>query len=151
MFEKRKVVAVWVLLALSAGLAAGMNVLGAVWDDFVDPKVSYPYLPGLGAVVLGLLVHVYLIRSILPIRHTLAQVLGILVSGFLAIAIYAGLIRAIAGPGMFISEISTLFWFSVFTGWLWFPLLTLLEHWAYRVTGREQVTGSVTKTAEELP
>ena len=141
MFETRKVVAVVLLLAFSVGLTAGLNGLDGLWEDFVDPNVRYPYLPGLGAVVLGLLVHVYVIRRILPIRHTLAQAFGMLISGFLAIAIYAGLMHAVVGPGLFISEISGFFWFSLFTAWLWFPMLAGLEHWAYRVNSREQVQG----------
>jgi len=141
MIEKRKVVAVVLLLAFSVGLTAGVNGLDGLSVDFADPKVRYPYLPGLGAVVLGILVHLYLIRRILPIRHTLTQVFGIMISGFLAIAMYGRLMHEIGGPGLFFSDISNLFWISIFTGWLWFPLLTGLELWANDLDSSDQKQG----------
>ena len=150
MFEMRKVLAVMLLFAFSAALTAAWNEGFGFLEDLNDPKVRYPYLPGLGAVVMGIFGHLFFVRNFLPIRHTLAQVLGILISGFFAIVMYARLMHLMASPNLFFPEIPRLFWFAVFSGWLWFPLLTLLEHWAYRVNGREQVRGSVTNPPEEF-
>ena len=150
MFEMRKIVAVMLLFAFSAALTAAWNEGWGLLEDSHYPEVRYPYLPGLGAVVMGIFVHLFFVRKFLPIRHTLTQVLGILISGFLAIAIYERLMHLMVSPTLFISEIPHLFWFAVFSGWLWFPFLTLLEHWAYRVNGREQVRGGVTNPPEEF-
>ncbi len=151
MFEKRKVVAVVLLMAFSVGLTAGGQILLMLLSGEGHSLRPYPFLSGLGAVAGGLLLHVCLIRRILPIHRTPTQVLGLLISGFLAIVLWAVLLESPKDLAGFVSRLPSLFWLAIFSGILWFPVLTLLELWAYCGTSREQARRSLTKTAEELP
>ena len=60
MFEMRKIVAVMLLFAFSAALTAAWNEGWGLLEDLQYPMVRYPYLPGLGAVVMGIFVHLFL-------------------------------------------------------------------------------------------
>ena len=151
MFEKRKVLAVMLLFALSAGLTAGLNGLDRWLGDPLQTPLSLPYWPGLASAGLGLLIHVYLIRRMWPIDQMKTKRVALYVSGLISFTIWVLFVAILEHPKDLFWLITTLpFVLCITCGLdiLWFPFLMTLEHWA---DCRKQARGSLTKTAEELP
>ena len=151
MFETRKVVAVVLLLAFSVGLTASLNGLDRWLCEPWETPESLPYLPGLESAVVGLLIHVYLIRRIWPIDQKKTMGVGLLVSGLISVAFWVLFLALLEHPKDLVWIIATFsysLFFACFLSFLWFPFLMTVEHWA---DCREQARGSLTKSAEELP
>ena len=133
MFEKRKVVAVVLLLAFSAGLTAGLNGLDRWLCEPWETPESLPYLPGLASAVVGLLIHVYLIRRIWPIDQKKTMGVGLLVSGLISVAFWVLFLELLEHPNDLVWIITTLpaaLFCACFVSFLWFPFLMTIEHWA---------------------
>jgi hypothetical protein len=155
--DYRKYVAVTALVAFSFGLTAFWNGFAEIIPDFA----ANLYFTGFASLGTALLVHQLVIRRILPRGRLIPQLAGVFLSGLLSIILYdwfldvtahitylqregsginwgddgrsSGLPRSAFGLGYsdFWSELPRAVGSAVIYGVGWFPILVLLECWAY--------------------
>ena len=157
MITTRKVIALLVLVTASLALTAARNELFGTIFDYARNL----YLAGLVTLATILCIHVFAVRRLLPVDRIFSQLLGMAFSGVLAMIIYDlawtltaymtfaqrqgttinwgddGVYSGLPALGTgfdiwrFVSHLPTTIASAVLFGVVWFPLLTLLERWAY--------------------
>ena len=157
MHTARKIFSIGVLVAVSVLLTAAVNSFAGTIYDYAHNL----YFAGTGSLAGGLLIHVLIVRRLLPVNRTAPQLIGVAISGVISVflhdlfrdltahitfvqrkgttinwgddGIYSGLPALGTGfeIGRIISDFPSIVVSAFIYGIVWFPLLVLLERWAY--------------------
>ena len=164
MLVPRRSIAVIVLVIISLGLTAFWNNFAGIVHDFAGNL----YFTGLASLVCALLIHQIIIRRVLHRDRLLSFLIGVALSGILSIVLYdlfrdvtahitfvqregtsinwgddgmsSGLPRSAFGLSYsnFLMHLPRTLVSAVMYGVVWFPILSLLERWAYADRTRPQ-------------